>query len=931
MGWNCEPKTLVLKKCNIFVFFELNAYPKLEILKLKHRYRNILLIALAIVLIVSGCSRKKAGFTNRLYHDTTSHYNWYFNAEELMKQTEENLWLSADNDYLEVLPVYVLPDEEAQKNLYPSMDKIIEKCSTVIDRHSMEIKKKEYNKWIDDNFLMIGIANFYKGKYSTAQEMFTYVAKKYKGQESRFDAALWLSRTYIEQKRYNKATTVLSIIEKDNGKDRPKDFQANLETVYTDMFIRQARYKDALPHLEDAANLTTDKRMKARLTFILAQVYKELNRSKEAIDTYAAVIKLKPEYEMEFYAKISQALAYDRRLDPQKIKDMLWAMAKDEKNIEYYDQIYYALAEVELEQQHVEEGIALLKKSAKVSTNNPKQKGKSFLRLAQIYFTDREYVLSKNYYDSTATYLPEDYPNYETIVATGASLEGLVNDLEIINHNDSILALASLDEKDKEKKLLHMIADLEAQEEEKKQADLEALQRIQNQSGISSTKSSSGGGKEWYFYNTATLSSGFQEFRRNWGARKLEDNWRRSIRTEFANANGNLGVDSDSLLQNLGQQESKVKSLDEYLAELPQSDSAFASLNNEIIAALYDMGTIYKEQLKDDDNAIESFVRITNDYDTSATALQAYYQLYRIYLEKEQSGDFVGTGYKDNSEYYKSIILSDYPDSEFAKLINDPGYITSKSAKYEAEKTAYEATYKQYNRRQYSDVLIACNTVIQDEPKNNFLAKYYLVKALTVGARHQADVYENILREIVTKFNGTPEAEKAAELLGELNKVKAAIAREQAKNNSTDDNAATTQPDPDVAGSDTDVNTSMYNFDEGSEHFFALVFPKTDGDAQTLKGSVSNFDTQSFSSAGLRITNSFIDKDHQIIIVRSFDSKTAAMDYYNAFLVNKDVLKDINEKASYQKFVISTKNFTVLFRNKNTAAYQAFFSEKYLK
>ena len=900
-------------------------------MKLKNRYRNVLLIALAIVLIISGCSRKKTGFTSRLYHDTTSHYNGYFNALELMKQTEENLWLGRDDNYLEVLPVYVLPDEETQKSLYPSMDKIIDKCSTVIDRHSMEIKKKEYNKWIDDNFLLIGIANYYKGQYATAQEMFTYVAKKYKGQSSRFDAALWLARTYIEQKRYNKATTVLSVIEKDNGKDRPKDFQAQLETVYTDMFMRQDRYRDALPHLEDAANLTRDKRMKARLTFILAQVYKEMNRSKEAIDTYAAVIKLKPEYEMEFYAKISQALAYDRRLDPEKIKNMLLAMAKDEKNLEYYDQIYYALAEIELEQQHVEEGITLLKRSAKESTNNPRQKGISYLRLAQIYFTDREYVLSKNYYDSTATYLPEDFPNYETIVATGASLEGLVNDLNIINFNDSLLALANLDEKDRDKKLLRMIADLESQEEQKKQADLEALQRIQNQVGVSAAKRSTGGGKEWYFYNPATLGSGLQEFRRNWGNRKLEDNWRRSIKTEYANASGNPGADSDSLLANMGQEKSKVKSLDEYLAELPQTDSAVASLTNGIIAALYDMGAIYKEQLKDNDNAIESFVRITNDYDTSAIAVQAYYQLYRIYFEKEQSGDFVGTGYKDNSEYYKSIILSDYPDSEFAKLINDPGYITARSAKYEAEKVAYEETYKQYNRRQYSDVLIACNTVIQDQPNNNFLAKYYLVKALTVGARRQADAYESILREIVTKFNGTPEGEKAAELLGELNKAKAAIARNEAKNNSPDDDSTATDTDPDTPAATPDLNTSMYNFDENSEHFFALVFPKTDGDAQTLKAAVSNFDTQSFSTSNLRITNSFIDKDHQIIIVRSFDNKTAAMDYYKAFLVNKDILKDINGKPSYQKFVISTKNFTVLFRNKNTAVYQTFFSEKYLK
>lgn len=838
-----------------------------------------------------------------------------------MEQTRDQLWLNRQDNYLQVLPVYVLPDEEAQKNLYPVMDEIIEKCSTVIDRHSMEIRKKEYNKWIDENYLLIGIANYYKGRYATAKEMFTYVAKKYKDQETRFDAALWLARTYIEMEKYSKATTVLSIIEKDNSEDRPKDFQAKIQTVYADMFMRQDRYHDALPYLENAVLFTEDKRAKVRLTFILAQAYNELNRSQQAIDTYAQVIELKPEYELEFYAKISQALAYDRQLNPDKIKKMLLAMANDEKNEGYYDQIYYALAEIELAQQNVKKGIEYLKTSAKKSTDNPRQKGKSFLRLAEIYFTDRDYPLSKSYYDSTAAYLPEDYPNYETIIAKGASLIGLVRDISIITTNDSIIALAKLDPKARDKKLLRMIADLEAKEARQRQEKLDALTRLQNQTATSKGRRNNGGSRNWYFYNTATLSSGYQEFKRQWGARKREDNWRRSNKSDFIASSGELGIDGDSILANLGQIESKVKSLDEYLAELPQTDSAFAALHNEIIAALYDMGTIYKEQLKDDNNAIESFVRITNDYDTSAVAVKAYYQLYRVYLQKEQAGGF-GAGIRDNSEYYKSIILSDYPDSEFAKLIRNPDYITERSAKRAAEKIAYEATYKQFNRRQYTSVLIACNTVITEEPDNNFLAKYYLIKALTIGEQHQADVFEDVLREIITKFPGTPEAQKAAMLLNELNKAKAALARRKSRENQSD-----SIPPPKA---NTTVNTSMFDFNATSEHFFALIFPKTQGDASTLKIAVSDFDQQSFRGADLRITNSFIDTDHQIIIVRSFDDKNAAMEYYNAFMANNKVLKDINTNAIYKKFVISTKNFTVLFRKKNMDVYQEFFNTNYL-
>jgi tetratricopeptide (TPR) repeat protein len=899
----------------------LTSIPKRQPVNSIRPYKILTLIFLASIFALAGCSKKKSGFTNRLYHNTTSHYNWYFNASEILRLTKEQVWASKDEDFLELLPIYVMPSEEEQKNLYPQMDEIIDKCSTVIDRHSMDISKKEHNNWIDDCYLMIGVANFYKGQYAKAEEMTSYVAKKYKGQGSRFDAAIWLARTYIEQERYGKAATVLSIIEDDNSKEKPKDFVWQLETVKAQMMLRQDRYKDAIPYLEDASNLCDDKQMKARLTYILAQVYNMEGRNANAIDAYIRVVDMKPDYEMEFYAKISQALAFDRKLDSKKIKDMLVKMANDEKNEEYFDQIYYALADIEIEEQNIPQGIEYLETSIRKSISNPIQKGKSYLRLAEINFADRNYVLAKNYYDSTATILPEDFPNYKSIVAKANSLNDLVNNIEVVETNDSLIALASLDEKDRDKKILKIMAQLEAEADQKRQDELDALERLQNRPNFS-TGGSSSSGRKWYFYNTNALSSGFTEYKSRWNDRPNEDNWRRSMKTDVNMARRTQATDIDSTIADIGTEEEQ-KTLEDYLVELPLGDEAMAAAHNEIIASLYEIGTIYKERLQDDDNAIESFLRITNEYDTSVTSLPAHYQLYRIYVEKEESGGFVGTGYRDNSGYYKNVILADYPDSEFAKLITDPDYITEKNRNVEEERKAYEATYKNYSRRQYNDVMLTCNTVIRDEPNNNYLSKYYLIKALTIGAQKQPEAYENLLREIISKFRGTEEADKAAELLGQLNELKAKIARDEKKDN----------PDSNLADDDnapaTPVNTAMYIAKDDSEHFFALIFPKAEASSTDLKESIADFNTASFRNDNLRITNSFIDRDHQIIIVRSFKDKAEAMNYFNTFAVNKTALEEINQKG-YQTFVITTKNFTTLFRNKNADVYQAFFEENYL-
>ena len=125
---------------------------------------NILLIVLITVGLL-GCSRKKNGFTRRAYHNTTARYNGFFNAREIKKANVQRIYDEHKDDFSEIIPLFVYPNEEQSKAMYPDMDKIIKKTSTVIDRHSMFIKDEEHNRWIDDCYMLMGEARFYKQEY----------------------------------------------------------------------------------------------------------------------------------------------------------------------------------------------------------------------------------------------------------------------------------------------------------------------------------------------------------------------------------------------------------------------------------------------------------------------------------------------------------------------------------------------------------------------------------------------------------------------------------------------------------------------------------------------------------------------------------------------------------------------------------------------
>ena len=128
-------------------------------------------------------------------------------------------------------------------------------------------------------------------------------------------------------------------------------------------------------------------------------------------------------------------------------------MLRDDKHIDHFDMLHYAMADLDLKERQDSAAIAQLKISAQVSTTDQKQKAKTFLRLADIYFDDRAYADAQQYYDSTQTLMAEEHPRFEEVKTRARVLGELVEQLAIIAREDSLQALASLDEKDLEKKI----------------------------------------------------------------------------------------------------------------------------------------------------------------------------------------------------------------------------------------------------------------------------------------------------------------------------------------------------------------------------------------------------------------------------------------------------------------------------------------------
>lgn len=890
------------------------------------------LYALLFILILSSvaCSVKKNNILSREFHKTVAHYNGYFNARERVKEGAKTLANSHKDQYDRILSIFKYGDPTLAKSIYPDMDEAIKKVSIVIQRHSMDIDGQERNKWIPQCYLVIGIAQFYKHDTWTAIESFQFVAAQYRNDPVRYDALLWLTQCYLRLGKMPDADYLLNTL-RDDPK-MPASIKAFYNSIYADYYFLQNDYEQSAEFLEKAASMTKKRQDRIRYTFILGQLYQKMGEYPRAVAKYETVMKSNPPYEMAFNAKVNRARVIDLNSeDGKEIRKMLTKMLEDEKNQEYLDQIYYALAEISLKENKTEEAIEFLKLSTASSQTNTNQKALSYLKLAEIYFKKPDYKLAQTFYDSTATFISEDHPDYFTIINTKNNLTKLIKNLNIIQVEDSLQGLAGKTAGEREM-IIDMLVQSEDKEklrmiEMKKQKELAEKEAKEQNEGDpfgnapnNRPPTSSPGGTGWYFSNQSAVSFGFNEFIKLWGNRKLEDNWRRSNRTAFAEANSEeeIGIELDSAaLGNDAVRDSilaanSAKRKKSYLESIPLTPEQKAKSDERIVEAYYNVGLIYKEQLKDNKEANVNFEALMQRYPENQYKLPTMYNLYRINL---------ALGNQEKSDYYKNIILDNYGDSEYAKIILNPDYYKDQQRKVAIQKVFYENTYRAYLNKQYDDVID--RKVMADSlfPGSELAPKFELLRAMAIGKSKSIPEFETALKRVVTLYPNDTVSTKAKEILALINPAIYSRKDSVEQNKAGEGNQPVAPPQA----------PTPFVFKADTIQYVLFVYPNNNVvGTNELKVALSNYNTKFYSVKNLQISNSFLGTESQFTMIRQFTDKEDALRYLDGILSDPEALQEI-DISSTKAITITPNNLLLLMQTRDITGYEHFYDEWYLQ
>jgi tetratricopeptide (TPR) repeat protein len=741
------------------------------------------------VLRSEKSDRKKFRIPSRIVQNTTTHYNFYFNANNKLNEVIEKAKLSNKDDYSRLLPFYNYSlDVTAADTIL--LDSVSYKAQSGIVLHDLR------GDWIDNMYLLWGISYYLKKQHDSAYLMFQFINYAFAEKESdgyyktigsnmdgnsafsvsskenkslrrifyhqpiRNDAFVWQIRNFIIQEKYTQAASLISILK--NDPRFPARLQNDLEEMQALFFYQQKIWDSAAVHLSKALDNAPTKNEKARWEYLAGQLYEMSGMYDEAEEAYAKAIQHTVDPVMEIYARLA-SVRVNRGENDNYIREniaTLVKMAKKDKYSEYRDIIYYMAAQMELEQHNTDGAIAMLQKSVAQRSNNASQRNKAFLQLAELLFTQKQYRPSYNFYDSISLNDPA-LKDVEAITKRKDILRRLTANIEIIERQDSLQRLAAMPEDERRDFVKKLVRQLRRQQGLKDEGVVSASAQQKQQTPVSLFDDNKKG--EWYFYNTNLRQKGQAEFKAKWGNRPNTDNWRRSAafagnRQQQVNNNNSLGrMDAGGAQTASGEKEITFDALYE---KLPLSQLKMAQSDDSINAALFALGLIYIQELEDCASGTEVLEKLRQRVPDHPKMDEILFNLY--YCSKQRGG---------NESLYtlKRELTEKYPTSNFTTIVNT-GKNPQAEGLQEEPTRAYEKIYDLFIEGNFHEAIAQKKRADSIYNSNYWTPQLLYIESVYYVKQQEDSIAKISLNNIIKKFPGTVMADKAATMIDVLNR-----------------------------------------------------------------------------------------------------------------------------------------------------------------
>ena len=760
---------------------------------------------IVLLALLVSCTTKKNTSATRAYHALTAHYNTLYNGQVAYLEGSEAQNKGHKDNFNEILPMYICTNKSTAGMGKSNFETAITKCEKAIKVHSIKkrpivkgnskrsekekafLARKEFNPYMYRAWLMMADAQFQKGEFFEAASTYNYILRLYNMQPDITSVAkAKLARCYVALNWPYDAEDLLNKMQRDTI---TRKGQKEVENTKAGYYVLTRQYQQAIPHLKNAIKTTRGKLPKARLNFLLAQLYHETGRDTMAYKALSKVIRANPPYEIAFNARIMQTEVMHKGKFRQMIA-RLKRMAKSDKNKDYLDKVYYAMGNIYLSNEDTTHCIYAWEKGLKESKKNGPDKATLLLHLSQLYWEQENYIEAARTYKQCVSALDKEHDEYKETERRSKILTDLEPHLSTIKLQDSLQVLAQSPEEVYLAAIDRVIAELRKKEKEeaKKAAAAGTLNPnamnnntmannvagMAKQGGMNQmNQMNQMGGQQqgdWYFYNPMTVRNGTQEFQRRWGMRPNEDYWRISNKQTLlskmseeeaqkyadfdeSKADSLYGAatsaaEADSIAS---KEQARKDSLandpherEYYLKQIPFTEEQMEESNRLLGDALYNAGIQEQEQLENFPLAEKTMIRFLNDFPEHEGTDNVFYHLFLLYGRLEDL---------EGAEEYKNYLLEDFPDAKLAFLLGNPNYeMIAREGKH-VEDSIYAEAYAAYQTEDYNKVEENYQFSTDNFPEGKHRARMMFIRAMASLYGGERDTFMVTLRDVVQKYS----------------------------------------------------------------------------------------------------------------------------------------------------------------------------------
>ncbi|MBS4042811.1 MAG: tetratricopeptide repeat protein [Chitinophagaceae bacterium] len=927
----------------------------------------------------------------RFFNNTFTHYNYYFNANVKLNEIIEKAKETFTDDYTQLLPFYnySLNTTATDKNI----DSVIYKCNAGILLHDLR------SDWVDDLYMLLGKAYVLRKDFDSAYHVFQYLNYVYAPKDDGYDipigsnssndegifsiatdekkrpflqkiirsplerneALLWICRNYLEQNEPGQANALLAILKEDPK--FPKRLKTDLYELLSYCYYNQKSYDSSAKYLEKSLGNAKTRAEKARWEFLCGQMYQRSGKFSEAEKWFEKAIKHTSNPMVEVYARLYMLQQFSdtaiNHLVNNSNLDQLNKMANKEKFSSYKDIIYYAAGNLSVALNNKELATAYYYKSATTSIDNPTQKNKSFLALADLNYTLKKYKPAYIYYDSIDIKFIDSSALFR-VNARKPALRIIAKNIDAIHLQDSLQVLAKLSPKDLNEVLKKIYS--KYKKEKGLKDDLNSFDfgndNVTTSSSIFNSISTNPG--EFYFDNAALKSQGIKEFKSRWGNRPNVDNWNRAaavsgkIESENSveakesksrnasklNANKADVVDvaldmgdpsniPDKTNRNISaisenENEPAVEITPEYLYNaIPLTEEKLEASNKIIIDALYENGKTFSDVLDDCETAILTYEDLLNRFPENTHTEKALFNLAYCY--------------KNTNRIFKSNVIIealnlDYGDGTLNKIIKEK---TADPEKTNATKT-YSDIYKLFLQENYQQAVIN-----KKHADSLYKGKYWnpqlsLIESIYYIKQHADSTAIDILNTIIKSNADKALKEKAATMIDVLNRKQQIITHLNTLDTlgKFDSSAiyrrrfiqdSIAQAAKDAYTIDSSLIGKPFSKDLNAPHYAVLLLTDVENAfINETKKSLDSFNVGHPTTKDILIQSLKLNRQYTLMLIGPLSNATMSMYYIEYVQPKMNTILPWMPLSKYSFSLISLNNLEILKANNNMEKYKVF-------